>query len=138
MPRTGVERFVGLLVSDEGFVDDLKKDFSRAVAGRAIRLSPEENAILRESFEAYVRPQLDAPVVVGGATAAAPVAVAVGAAVAGSVAGSIATKVVDKLTDDKITTPVNMRLRDSLIHRRILDARVLRGGPRGGGGRGGF
>jgi hypothetical protein len=123
--REDVERFVGLLVSDETFVEALKRSFDRAVFDRGIKLDRRERAVLKEGLDTYVRPETAGPTAIGGpGPAAAPAAAAVGAAVAGAVAGSVAasvaTKVVDKLMNSVLVNPVNIRLRESIIHRGLL------------------
>ncbi|MBI4321694.1 MAG: hypothetical protein HY675_24635 [Chloroflexi bacterium] len=124
MAREDVERFVGLLVSDETFVEALKRNFDRAIVDRGIKLDARERTVLKEGFETYVRPEAATPLAVGGPSVAAIPAAAVGAAVAasvaGSVAGNVATKVVDKLTNSALATPVNVRLRESIIARGLL------------------
>lgn len=121
MPKEDVERFVGLLVSDDAFVESLNRNFDRAVLDRGIKLDQRERNILKEGIDTYVYPEKSLPSVVGGGSpVAAPVAVAVAAAVAGAVAGSVASKVADKLMNSSLITPVNMRIRDSLIHRGLL------------------
>jgi len=121
MPKEDVERFVGLLVSDDTFVEALKRNFDRAAADRNIKLDQRERIFLKEGFETYVQPELGSPAAIGaGSPVAAPVAVAVAAAVAGAVAGSVASKVVDKLAKSVLTSPLNMRIRDSLLHRGLL------------------
>lgn len=117
MAKEDVERFVGLLVSDDNFVTAVKRDFNTSVRAYKLNLSKPEATILRESIENYT---LTPDVVSPGGTVMA-VGAAVGAAVAAAVAGNVATKVADKLMDSKIATPINLRIRDSLIHRGLLE-----------------
>lgn len=117
MSTKDVERFVGLLVSDDEFVEEVKKDFHGALESRCISLDQKEAAILRESIDSYVH---ETQIVVPGGSVMA-VGAAVAAAVAASVAANVATKVVDKLMDGKIVTPLNMRLRELLINRKTLE-----------------
>jgi hypothetical protein len=125
MSRNEVERFVGLLISDEEFVRDLAEDWSRTLEKRSLRLDKEESVILREGFETYVRPEQVEAIVSGGATVAAPIAVAVAAAVVGSVAGAVASKVVDKVMGSDLINPMNDRIRDSILYRELLDEKQI-------------
>ncbi len=120
MAKEDVERFVGLLVSDDDFVKDVSKDFDRAIAKRNITFDKKEGVILREGIDVYVKQPARAGRVTGPGTVAVPVAVAVAAAVAGSVAGNVATKVVDKVTGSKILTPMNERIREVILSRGLL------------------
>jgi hypothetical protein len=128
MAKDDVDRFVGLLVSDEDFVEALKRNFDRAIVDRNLALDTKERLVLKESFETYVRPGAETPMVTGGTSpVAVPVAIAVAAAVAGAVAGSVATKVVDKVMKSSILTPMNQRIRDSILHRNLLTEVELQG-----------
>lgn len=133
MAQEDVDRFVGLLVSDDDFVEALKRNFDRALVDRNLALDKKERLVLKESFETYVLPGAASPMVTGGTSpVGAPVAVAVAAAVAGAVAGSVATKVVDKVVKGSILTPMNQRIRDSILHRNLLTETELEsGGIRG-------
>jgi hypothetical protein len=119
MAREDVERFVGLLVSDEDFVADVRKDFRAAVATRGIRLDRREAAVLKEGIDVYVNPR-STRIIAGRDVGTAAVPAAVGAAVAGAVPAEVATKVVDKLFSAELVTPVNERLREVIIARGTL------------------
>lgn len=124
MASENVERFVGLLVSDEEFIKQLIKDFDGALAARELQLEANERIILKESFENYVKYPYENPAMAGGGFGTvAAVPAAVGAAVAASVAGSVASKIVDKLFDSKMVTPINIRLRESMLQRRMFSER---------------
>ncbi len=117
-----VERFVGLLVSDDDFVKAVRKDFDAAVESKGLKLNKIEKVTLKEGVEAYVEPV--GARVTGAGTVAAPVAIAVAAAVAGSVAGAVASKVVDKLWSSRLTA-INVRLRESILHRGLLQPKEM-------------
>jgi hypothetical protein len=128
MAKEDVERFVGLLVSDDDFIEALKRNFDRAIVDRNLALDKKERLVLKESFETYVLPGTEIPTATGGTSpVAVPVAIAVAAAVAGAVAGSVATKVVDKVVKGSILTPMNQRIRDSILHRNLLTEAELQG-----------
>lgn len=120
MAKDDVERFVGLLVSDEDFLDDARKDFDAAVKARGLKLDKREEIVLKEGIDVFVTPRAVPGLAGRGGAAAAPAAAAVGAAVAGAVAAEVATKVVDKLMSSKFVTPINERLREAIIARGAL------------------
>jgi ATP-dependent protease HslVU (ClpYQ) peptidase subunit len=123
MPKEDVERFVGLLVSDDVFAKEVTKDFDRAVSARNIALDKREQIVLKEGIDTYLRPRAGRAAIGRGGTVAVPAAAAVGAAVAGAVAAEVATKVVDKLMDSKFVNPINERLREAIISRGVLTKR---------------
>jgi len=120
MAQQDVERFVGLLVSDEKFAKDVKKNFDATITKNKINLDKRETAILKEGINIYLEERTVRGVIGRGGTVAVPAAAAVGAAVAGAVAAEVATKVVDKLFSSKFVTPVNMRIRDLMIARNVI------------------
>jgi len=123
MPKEDVERFVGLLVSDEAFARQVFDDFDEAVACRKINLDKKEAVILKEGVRTYAYPVVMAET--GMVPAVFPAAVAI--AVAASVAGSVATHVVNKLLQPmpKFLTPMNERLKELIISRGLLEKREL-------------
>jgi hypothetical protein len=123
MAKEDVERFVGLLVSDDAFAKEITKNFDRAVSARNITLDKREQVVLKEGIDTYLHPRTGRAAIGRGGTVAVPVAAAVGAAVAGAVAAEVATKVVDKLMDSKFVNPINERLREAIISRGVLTKR---------------
>ena len=61
MAKEDVERFVGLLVSDDDFIEALKRNFDRAIVDRNLALDKKERLVLKESFETYVLPGTEIP-----------------------------------------------------------------------------
>jgi hypothetical protein len=116
MAKEDVERFVGLLVSDDDFIKALKRNFDRAIIDRNLALDNRERIILKESFEIYIRPETETPMVTGGTS---PVGTLV-AEVASSVATAMGRTIVGKTMKGSILTPINQRIRDSIIHRGLL------------------
>lgn len=123
MAKEDVERFVGLLVSDDDFIKALKRNFDRAIIDRNLALDERERIILKESFEIYVRPVTETPMVTGGASPVGTLVVEV----ASSAAIQMSKTIVAKTMKGGILTPIDQRIRDSIIHRGLLTEADLEG-----------